>query len=122
MPEAPATADPSRAVMVDVGPGYGALVVMAPAELHGEEIEISPVEAPELRQHVCVLSRALPRDTVFAAVFPRLRGGDHLLWSPQGAPVLTVAISEGTVAQVSWPRSGADAATAALPPTTSTSN
>ncbi|MGH7641839.1 MAG: phospholipase [Candidatus Dormibacteria bacterium] len=114
MSETGAAADPSRAVMVDVGPGFGALVVMAPAELHGEEIEISPDGAPESRQHVYVLPRILPRGTAFAAVFPRLRAGDHLLWSPQGGPVLAVAIREGSVEEVSWPLPGA--AAAALPP------
>ncbi|MGA7173045.1 MAG: phospholipase [Candidatus Dormiibacterota bacterium] len=121
MPESRATADPSRAVMVDVGPGFGALVVMAPAELQGKEIEISSVEAPERRQHVYVLPRTLPRGTAFAAVFPRLRAGDQLLWSPLGVPTLTVAIREGLVEEVTWPRAGADFTPVATPSTPFTS-
>lgn len=102
--------------MVDVGPGFGALVVMAPAGLHGKEVEISPAEAPELRQHVYVLPRALPRGTAFAAVFPRLRAGDHLLWCTREVPALPVAIRAGSVEEVTWPSAGA-----ASPPTTFTS-
>lgn len=103
MSEERAAFDPSRSVMVDVGPGFGALVVIGTAELDGKEIEISPVGVPALRQHVYVLPRTLSRDTAFAAVFPRLRSGRHLLWSPQGDPVLTVVIPEGGVEEVVWP-------------------
>lgn len=101
--------------MVNVGPGFGALVVTAPGNLLGEEIEISPVETPELRQHVYVLRRTLPRGTAFAAVFPSLRAGAHLLWSPQGEPVMTVGVLAGMVEEVIWPPSGA-----AAPATTTT--
>jgi len=117
--ESPVASDPSRAVMVDVGPGYGALVVMAPPHLLGEEIEISPVAAPGLRQHVYVLPRSLPRDTAFAAVFPRLRAGSHLLWSPEGSPVLTVAVREGRVEEVIWPTHDAISGPADPPSTAS---
>lgn len=118
--ESPVASDPSRAVMVDVGPGYGALVVMAPPDLLGEEIEISSVAAPGLRQHVYVLPRSLPRDRAFAAVFPRLRAGSHLLWSPDGSPVLTVAVREGSVEEVIWPSRHAIPVPADSPPTAST--
>jgi len=118
--ESPVASDPSRAVMVDVGAGYGALVVIAPPDLLGEEIEISPVATPGLRQHVYVLPRSLPRDTAFAAVFPRLRAGRHLLWSPVGSPVLTVAIREGSVEEVSWPAHPAISVPADSPSTAST--
>ncbi len=96
-------ASAATAVLVEVGSGFGALVVSAPAGLCGAEIEISPVEAPERRQHVLVLPRALPRGTAFAAVFPSLRSGDYLLWNPQGDPLFTVAIPEAGVQEVSWP-------------------
>ncbi len=89
--------------MVDVGPGFGALVVTASADLCGAEIEVSPVATPQLRQHVYVLPRALPRGTAFAAVFPSLGAGDHLLWSPQGNPVMTVTVASGGVEEVNWP-------------------
>lgn len=95
--------------MVNVGPGFGALVVMAPVDLLGQEIEISAVETPRLRQHVYVLRRTLPRGTAFAAVFPSLPVGDHFLWSPQGVRVMTAAVREGRVEEVTWPSSGAEA-------------
>ncbi len=92
----------SRAVMVDVGPGYGALVISAQPEMLGQELEISPADAPELRQHVYVLMRSLPRGTAYAAVFPRLRAGEYLLWAASVAPVGTVLVQEGTVTAAAW--------------------
>lgn len=96
--------------MVNVGPGFGALVVMAPVDLLGQEIEISAVETPRLRQHVYVLRRTLPRGTAFAAVFPSLPAGDHFLWSPRGVSVMTAVIREGRAEVVTWPSPGAEEA------------
>ncbi|HEY6538166.1 MAG TPA: phospholipase [Candidatus Dormibacteraeota bacterium] len=109
MPEHAPVAGPSQAVMVEVGPGFGALVVMAPSELAGAEIEISLAETPERRQHVYVLPRSLVGGTACAAVFPRLGAGEHLLWSPDGSPVMTATVRAGRVEEVTWPRSGAPA-------------
>jgi hypothetical protein len=103
MTEARASTEPTRSVMVDVGAGFGALVLRMPPEFQGEEIEVSPISAPDRRQHVYVLPRMLPRGTAFAAVYPRLPAGDHLIWSLEGDPVMTVNIQEGSVAQAAWP-------------------
>lgn len=92
----------SRAVMVDVGPGYGALVISTQPEMLGQELEISPAIAPELRQHVYVLMRSLPRGTAYAAVFPRLRAGEYLLGAAVEIPVRRVLVQEGTVTAATW--------------------
>lgn len=94
--------------MVDVGPGHGALIILAESAMLGEELEISPEPLPDQRQHVYVLMRSLPHKTVFAAVFPRLPVGRYLLWGEGDTVVARAEIAEGTVATVTWPASFAD--------------
>ena len=60
--ERPRPVDPSRAVLVDVGETRGALVLTAPAEREGLEVEIHPASDPSLRTHVWVLPRGAGRD------------------------------------------------------------
>ncbi len=95
--------EPSQAVMVDVGPGHGALVITAPAAMLGEEIEISPATDPAARQHVYVLRRTLPRKTAYAAAFPRLRAGAYLVWGLGDRVVATPSVREGEVVAITWP-------------------
>ena len=90
-------------VVLDIGDDVGALVLRTSAELAGLEIEISPVEEPDVRQHVAVHARDLGAGVVHAAVFPGLRWGSYQLWSPDGAPAMTVSISGGRVTEASWP-------------------
>ena len=69
--------EPSRAVLVNVGEHTGALILSAPAEREGLEVEIHPVLEPSQRTHVWVLPRAGREGTVYAAVFPSLAAGDY---------------------------------------------
>ena len=57
---------------MDVGEYTGALVLTAPAEREGLEVEIHPASDPSRRTHVWVLPRAGRDGTVYAAVFPSL--------------------------------------------------
>ena len=66
--------------MVDVGPGAGALVIYTGEELHGEEIEISPVGDDAQRVHTEVLRRRIASGQVWAAVFGSLADGEYRLW------------------------------------------
>jgi len=103
MTEGDRVLQPSQAVMVDVGPGHGALVISAPATMLGDEIEISPATDPDARQHVFVLRRTLPRKTAYAAAFPRLRAGSYLVWGTGDRVVATPTVREGEVAAITWP-------------------
>ncbi len=58
-----------QGVMVDVGHGRGALVIYAPDELRGQEIEISPVGLNSQRVHASVLRRRMTNGQVSAVVF-----------------------------------------------------
>jgi hypothetical protein len=90
-------------VVIDIGGDVGALVLRAPAQALGQEIEISPVEEPERRSHVAVHVRHLADGDVHAAVFPDLRWGTYQLWSPDGEAIMTASIVGGRVTEATWP-------------------
>ena len=67
---------PSRSgsVILDLGPGVGALVLHAAPEMDGQEIEVSPLGsgAPAHRTHSRVRPRKTGGETQYAAVYPQL--------------------------------------------------
>jgi hypothetical protein len=105
-------------VVLDIGGDIGALIIAAPAELDGAEIEIRPVgstphgqvhpgELPEHQPyllHVAVLGRPANGRVLHSAVFPELPAGSYELRQRTGGPVeLTVSIRGGEVTHASWP-------------------
>lgn len=94
---------PTEPVVVDIGPGYGALVVSAPEAMSGEEVEISLSSEPGSRRHVWILQRCTGRTTQFAAVFPKLRAGSYILWGYANRVIARPLITEGHVATIQWP-------------------
>lgn len=97
---------PSRAgsVVLDVGPGVGALVLHTPAALDGQEIEISPRDLPAARRtHSQVRERHTAGEVQYAAVYPGLRAGDYTIWKDATTPAGTVTIESGRVTSYRWP-------------------
>lgn len=91
------------AVMVDVGDGYGALVLYAGADRVGLEPEIHPVGRPADRQHVWVLERETAGPgRVYAAVFPSLAAGRYVICSPQGAPTKELEVVDEEITEAHW--------------------
>jgi hypothetical protein len=97
----------SGTVMLELGPGIGALVLRTPAELDGAEIELSRPDGG--RTHSRVRPRHTGSGTSYAAVYPALAAGEytvladdmalgerHPLPSPLPAP-FRVRIAEGAV-------------------------
>jgi hypothetical protein len=100
---------PSRAgsVVLDVGPGIGALVLHTPASLDGREIEISPRHDPAARRtHSQVRERRTAGRVRYAAVYPGLTAGDYTIWRDASTPAGMVTIGGGTVTSCQWPGSG----------------
>ena len=95
-------ADFEQGVMVDVGPGAGALVIYTRSELRGQEIEISPAGHDSKRVHTDVLRRKTAGGPVFAAVFGSLAEGQYQLWNDSRSSPLTVQIVGGQVTEVDW--------------------
>ena len=67
-------------VMLDLGPGVGALVLRTGASLHGMEIEISPAGRDDERSHKQVHERPVAGRPLYGAVFDSLPAGEYTLW------------------------------------------
>jgi hypothetical protein len=93
------------AVVLDIGDRHGALVLLADAAMEGAEIEISPVDRNDQRQHVAVLRRPLPHGHAYAAVYSPLPAGDYHIWPSDGSVAVVVHIAGGRVTQTTWPYS-----------------
>jgi hypothetical protein len=110
-------------VLLDIGGDVGALVVTAPAELVGVEVEIHP-EGTDLvalrahdaehdqhghghshhHDHVAVVPRPTPVGLRPSLVYPEVRAGRYVL-CPAGTAdaVLVAEVVGGRVTEVDWP-------------------
>jgi len=95
-------ADFEQGVMVDVGPGAGALVIYTGDELRGQEIEISPAGHDSQRVHTDVLRRKTAGGHVCAAVFGSLAEGDYRIWHESRPGPVEVRIVGGQVTELDW--------------------
>ncbi len=104
--------DPSRSgsVVLDLGPGVGALVLHAAPEMDGREIEVSTLGGgtPAHRTHSRVRPRETGGETQYAAVYPQLAAGDYTIWKDDVTPAATVTIEGGQVTTTCWPGTAAN--------------
>jgi hypothetical protein len=89
-------------VLLDVGEHTGALVLRAPVERAGLEVEIYPASDSSQRTHVWVLPRAGRDGTVYAAVFPSLPAGEYLVLEPDGSVATNVTVPANQVTNARW--------------------
>ena len=87
--------------MLDLGPGVGALVLRAGADLHGAEIEISPAGCDEERSHKQVHERSVAGRPLYGAVFDSLPAGEYTLWLDDHPLRRQVAVAGATVTDIS---------------------
>jgi hypothetical protein len=92
----------AEGVALDIGNGVGALVVNAPPEFLGREVEVAPSRSGARRVHAVVHQRRAGSSTVYAAVFDSLAEGDYDLWETPLAPAEPVAVVGGRVSEVDW--------------------
>ena len=107
-------------VVLDIGGDIGALIVSAPAQLEGVEIEIRPTSSDHSTGthvhthhasghehhllHVAVLGRPANGRILHTAVFAELTAGSYELYQRDGGAVaLIVSIRGGEVTHASWP-------------------
>jgi hypothetical protein len=90
-------------VVLELGPGVGALILHTPAELDGREIEISRDERGARRTHSQVRPRHMTTGTRYAAVYPDLAAGPYTIWAGEQNPAGRVVITGGRVTNWSWP-------------------
>jgi hypothetical protein len=91
------------AVVLEIGVGTGALVVCAPAELAGREIEISPSHQPSQRRHACIRERRGGAAISYAAIYDRLPPARYTIWHNTLTPKATITVTGGQVTSYDWP-------------------
>jgi hypothetical protein len=97
-------------VVLEIGPGLGALIVHTDQAMHGVEIEISPSGDDSRRSHKQVLERSLGEHSAYTAVFDQLGAGTYTLWTDGVARVRDVAVESERIAELRWPREALAAA------------
>lgn len=92
-------------VILDLGADIGALVLDTPADLLGQEIEISLAggDPATRRTHSLVRERKIGSGTGYAAVYPDLPAGDYTIWRDAVTAAATVTIAGGRVTRCRWP-------------------
>jgi hypothetical protein len=94
----------SGSVVLDLGPGIGALVLHAPPGLDGRELDIARRELPSMAiTHSLVRPRHTAAGVQHAAVYPDLRPGDYVIKLDGERTELPVTIVAGQVTTASWP-------------------
>jgi hypothetical protein len=93
-------------VLLDIGDDVGALIIITPAAMAGEEIHISPVRDPAGRTHAVVRERRLGPASSHAAVYPALPAGEYTIWREAGHAAGTVRIDGGAATSYRWAESG----------------
>ena len=97
---------PVAAVVLDIGDGFGAVVIDTPPSLEGREIEIRKVGTEWRGVHTAVRARLIPTGTQFAAVFGSLAEGRYDLRVRGGlseCPVLSIDVTGASVTYSPWP-------------------
>jgi len=91
-------------VIMELGAGIGALILYTPAEMDGEEIEISRDDPRGSgRTHSRVRPRHMPGETRYAAVYPGLAAGRYTVWRDEHSPAAAVTVTGGQVSNCRWP-------------------
>jgi hypothetical protein len=92
-------------VVLDIGPGVGAVVILTDAERDGSEIEVRRVGSEWDGTHVAVRSRPAAGEPVYAAVFGQLPEGRHQFrfrWAEPHGPVVEIDVPGGSVVERVW--------------------
>jgi hypothetical protein len=104
MSEAAAGPSGPGTVIMELGADIGALILYTPADMDGEEIEISRGDEPGSRRtHSQVRARHMPGETRYAAVYPGLTAGRYTVWRDAHRPAAAVTVTGGQVSSCRWP-------------------
>ncbi len=108
--------DGESCVVLDIGADIGALVLYAPPDLVGAEIEISLTQAATQtrqatqrhadhapRTHALVRERQSgTAEPVYAAVYPGLAAGTYTIWRDTNTPAGATQVEGGQVTSWHW--------------------
>jgi hypothetical protein len=104
--ELPAGPSEAGAVVLDIGPGVGAAVVLTPAHMEGLEIEYRAAGAAWQEKHMAVRERHGAGAVQHAAIFGPLHQGPYefrVRGSRSETPDLVVYVTEASVTRHAWP-------------------
>jgi hypothetical protein len=104
--ELPAGPSEAGTVILDIGPGVGAAVILTPAHMDGLEIEYRAAGAAWEEKHMAVRERHGAGPVQHAAIFGPLPQGPYefrVRGSMRPEPDLVLTIAEASVGQHSWP-------------------
>ena len=90
-------------VVLNIGAGIGALIIHTPGNLHGHEIEVSPVGEPGRRTHAAVRARYVRGGVVWSVVIDSLPAGRYVVWRDPVTPLDEIDVPDGAVAEFTWP-------------------
>ena len=96
-------------VVLDIGPGVGAAIVLTPGHMDGMEIEYRAARDPWSEKHMAVRERQGVGVSHYAAIFGPLPAGAYefrVRGSDGAEPDLVVTVAEASVASASWPQPG----------------
>ena len=93
-------------VVLDIGDDVGALIIITPAALAGEEIHVSPVRDPAGRTHAVVRERRLGRPPATRRCTRPSRPGSTRSGGTQASPAGTVRIDGGAATSYRWAEPG----------------
>ncbi len=102
---------PSNAgsVVLDIGPGTGAAVVLTPVDMNDLEIEYRAAGDQWNEKHMAVRERRGAGELRYAAIFGPLSQGVYefrVRGSGRSEPQLVVTVVEAAVTSASWPDLG----------------
>ena len=89
-------------VVLDIGDGFGALILYTTHELSGHEIEVSRLDGDHTRVHTAIHERRVNGQTVFAGVYPDLPEGEYTIWSADPGKPTGFTIVSGQVTEIDW--------------------
>ena len=91
-------------VMLELGPGVGALMLVTPERMNGDEIEISRTDVADTRRtHAQVRERRAGGRVSWAALYPDLAAGTYTIWRDEATAAGTVTVTGGAVASFAFP-------------------
>ena len=96
--------DWGKDAILDIGGGFGALILYADASYLDREIEVSLVGRDGERTHTAIHERVVEGRPVHAGIYASLPAGEYRVWTDDPGLPDRVTIVDGEVAELDWRR------------------
>ena len=93
---------PDETLVLDIGDGIGALLLVTDPSWIGEEVDVTPAGAPRSHHvHTVIRRRRAGTADIAVGVYPELPAGDYTVWGLDDRPAGDVTIRSGQVSELS---------------------